>query len=250
MPILQRNACSKALHRLIGCDLVDMMCLLLKSNDAEMLAKTRQYSLLQYMLQHGYKSLPHRPSVIIALRNGYYIDNPTMWLDYIDLLEHFGLDTHNAHYVCPALLTDAHDKLVVRRRIERERQWAEERRRDLAAAEQSYARRRSRYFALTISDEAIDCRVLRDVEEFIAEGEAMHHCVFDNEYYSAKKHPNALILSARDKSGNRLETVEVNLKTMQVVQSRGVCNGTTAMHDRIINLVSSNMPLIQKAKQV
>ena len=45
--------------------------------------------------------------------------------------------------------------------------------------------------------------------------------------------------------GKRIETIEVSLKTLQVVQSRGVCNANTEYHDRIINLVNSNINLIR-----
>ncbi|MBR5476674.1 MAG: PcfJ domain-containing protein [Bacteroidaceae bacterium] len=73
-------------------------------------------------------------------------------------------------------------------------------------------------------------------------GKAMHHCVFANEYHKKK---DSLILSARDRQGNRIETVEVNTKTFQVVQSRGIRNQNTAHHNEIINLVNQNMHLIQ-----
>ena len=44
----------------------------------------------------------------------------------------------------------------------------------------------------------------------------------------------------------RIETVEVDLKKLCVVQSRGVCNQNTEYHDRIIDLVNSNMNLIRQ----
>ena len=71
----------------------------------------------------------------------------------------------------------------------------------------------------------------------------MHHCVFENEYYKKK---DSLILSARV-NGERMETVEVSLKTFQVIQSRAVCNHTSAYHNRIIELVNRNMGLIRRA---
>ena len=46
----------------------------------------------------------------------------------------------------------------------------------------------------------------------------MHHCVFDNAYYLKE---NSLILSATIE-GRRIETIELNLDTLKVVQSRGV----------------------------
>ena len=56
----------------------------------------------------------------------------------------------------------------------------------------------------------------------------------------------SLILSAKDKAGNRIETIELSLKTFKVVQSRGVCNTNTPMHDEIIELVNKNINLIRK----
>ena len=70
----------------------------------------------------------------------------------------------------------------------------------------------------------------------------MHHCVYTSAYYSR---PDSLILTAQI-GGQHIETVEVSLKTIQVVQSRGVCNKPTEYHDRIINLVERNMDLIRR----
>lgn len=68
----------------------------------------------------------------------------------------------------------------------------------------------------------------------------MHHCV--GTYY---KRADSLILSATI-DGKRIETIEVSLKTLQVIQSRGVCNANTEYHDRIINLVNNNINLIRQ----
>lgn len=46
--------------------------------------------------------------------------------------------------------------------------------------------------------------------------------------------------------GQRIETVEVSLSQLKVIQSRGVCNKQTEYHDKIVQLVNDNMPLIQK----
>ena len=67
-------------------------------------------------------------------------------------------------------------------------------------------------------------------------------CVFSNSYYLKE---NSLILSATIE-GKRIETIEVSLKTLKVVQSRGVCNKNTEYHEQIINLVNQNMGMIQK----
>ena len=56
---------------------------------------------------------------------------------------------------------------------------------------------------------------------------------------------NSLILSATI-DGRRIETVEVSLKTFEVVQCRGLCNENTEYHERIIDLVNRNAHQIRK----
>ena len=76
------------------------------------------------------------------------------------------------------------------------------------------------------------------------EGRLMHHCV--GGYHNKV---DSLILSATI-DGKRIETIEVSLKTLKVVQSRGVCNSNTEYHDRIIRLVEDNAGLIQQRMNV
>ena len=86
----------------------------------------------------------------------------------------------------------------------------------------------------------IRIKVIESVEEMIEEGRMMHHCV--GSYHNRE---NSLILSATI-DGRRIETIEVSLKTLEVVQCRGLCNENTEYHDRIVNLVNSNVNLIRQ----
>ena len=47
-------------------------------------------------------------------------------------------------------------------------------------------------------------------------------------------------------NGKRVETIEVDLKRYELVQSRGVCNQNSKHHDEIVNLVNKNMNVIRK----
>ena len=85
-------------------------------------------------------------------------------------------------------------------------------------------------------------KVLESVEEFIEEGDVQHICVGTAMYYGKK---DSLILSARI-NGTIIETVEVDLKTLKVVQCHGKYNQDTEYHDRIIDLVNSNAKLIRE----
>jgi len=92
------------------------------------------------------------------------------------------------------------------------------------------------------SDGKITVRVLESIEDFLQEGKAMKHCVFSNKYYLK---PDSLILSAF-KDDIKLETVELSLKSLQVIQCRGKYNENTKYHDQILELVNKNIPLIRK----
>jgi hypothetical protein len=85
--------------------------------------------------------------------------------------------------------------------------------------------------------------VIRSIADMALEGKYMNHCVYKNEYYKKK---NSLILSARDMSGNRLETVEISLRNWCVIQSRGISNNPTQYHDEIVRLVNENMYQFKK----
>ena len=98
-----------------------------------------------------------------------------------------------------------------------------------------------RFFGIDLTDGKIHVRVLESIEQFRQEGEAMHHCVFTNEYY---RRDDSLILSAT-MDGKRLETVEVSLSRLKVAQSRGVCNEDSPYHKQIIKLVQHNIHLIE-----
>ena len=96
---------------------------------------------------------------------------------------------------------------------------------------------------MKITDGNIVICPLESITQFYQEGKAMHHCVYKLGYYNR---PDRLILSAKDTGGKRIETIEVNLKTLNIVQSRAVCNGVSEFHDQIVKLVKKNMNLIRQ----
>ena len=95
---------------------------------------------------------------------------------------------------------------------------------------------------MLFGDELIQINVLQSVVDFLNEGIEMHHCVYTNKYYLK---PESLILSAHIQD-KRIETVEINLNTLKIVQSRAACNGVSEYHDRIIQLVRKNINLIRQ----
>ena len=244
---LRRNGWSTVAMKRCRIDPVTLMKVLLTDNTAEWLVKVRQYDMLTYLVKYGdIKAMSQRhlsltPAIRICTRNGYYIKDATMYVDYIDLLDYFGKDVHNAYYVCPAELKAEHDRLMQKKQRIEAKKKMEQRIREAARYEKSYRKHRGLWFGICFGNDDIVVKVIQSVEEMAEEGMAMHHCVFENEYWNVKKHPHSLILSARDRQGNRLETVEVSMKTWSIVQSRGMQNNPSSRHDEIVELVRQNM---------
>ena len=215
---------------------------LLADNDAEMLLKTGQLSLFKIRMSENREIFI--PSIKICNRNGYIVEDASLWLDYMDALRYMNLDLRNAHYICPDNLAEAHDKAMKKKkrmeaRIERERRIKE-----AAKREEQYKKDKGRFFGICFGDGTISVSVISSVAEMAEEGEMMHHCVYTMGYYKKK---NSLILSAKSIDGERLETIEVDLRTFKIAQARAVCNGMSEKHKEIIDLVNENMNLIRQA---
>ena len=237
IPELKRNGFKGEYHNILP---YDLFTAILSDSRAETLLKAGQYAMLRHYIRSPFDMRQYWASVKICIRNGYTISDGSMWCDTIDLMRHFGKDTNSPKYVCPADLKAEHDKLVIKRNRQRERERTEEQRRKAIEDEKNYLKAKGMFFGLVFSDNLILVKVIESVEEMITEGRLMHHCV--GGYHNRK---DSLILSATI-DGKRIETVEVSLKTFEVVQSRGVCNGNTEYHERIIALVNDNINLIRQ----
>ena len=252
LPILRRNGWSNKMFKMrTSC--VKLWYGLLNDPVIEGLAKTGQYGVIDYWFGTGG---PRRDKsqwvqmVRICNRHHYIVKDASMWFDYLDLLDYFHKDTHNPHFICPKDLKHEHDRLMDKKtRIEK----AEQLKRQIAQAkkyERQYKKHYGMFFGICFGNGNIVVTVIGSVKEMAEEGTMMHHCVYANGYYDHKRHPDSLILSAKDKDGHRLETVEVSTKTWKVVQSRGLQNHPTQAHADIIKLVEQNMNIIRRAKAV
>ena len=124
----------------------------------------------------------------------------------------------------------------------REREEIEQKQKKAMEDEKRFRELKSKFFGIAFTDGTIQVHVLESVQEHLEEGVSMHHCVFSNAYYLKE---DSLILSATIE-GKRIETIEVSLQTLEVVQSRGVCNKNTEYHEQIVNLVNANRGLISR----
>lgn len=228
-------------HNLEGLTFLNAIKLLPESPMAETLLKAKQYSLLGHLNNNYSSTYRYWPSIKICLRNKYFVKDARYYIDYLELLDHFGKDLRNAHYVCPKNLKKEHDFLVAKRKRQRDKEQAASRREKLLKDEKVFEKLKKAMFAgIVFSDGTIKVKVLESVKEYIEEGDALHHCVSS---YALKE--DSIVLSARIR-GKRIETVEVSLKQLKVVQCRGLQNKNTEYHDRIISLVNKNMHLIKE----
>ena len=221
----------------------------------ETLLKSGEIEDMKYFILNTHNAEMLWASYLIARRHHYKINNLKLWCDYLQMLNNLGHDIRNPKNICPADFIDAHDRAMrrieakrMKERTENERRWEAERRdreqRKLLEEKQredDFKAMKSKFFGLVISDNEITVKVLESIEEYYEEGKAQNICVFGAGYYTKAE---SLVLSAR--IGDRIiETVEVDLQTLRVVQCHGKGNLNTPYHDRIVDLVNSNAQLIK-----
>lgn len=218
---------------------------LLTNHKAETLMKANEIELLRYLCARPTCKADietYWNTIKIANRNGYKVKDSQMWMDYIKMLERCGKDIQSPKYICPFNLQEAHDRYTRKVHILEDKKKRAEDIRKAQEREASFKEQKEKFFGIRINDGEIEVKVLESVEEYRREAESQHICLFSAEY---DKRENSLIFSARI-NGRIIETIEVDLKTLRVVQSRGVCNQNTEYHDRIVSLINANTHLIKE----
>lgn len=244
---LKRNGLKQSLH---DCNPQSIIRALLNNNQCETLWKAKRFDLVQYGLKTRFGSFnTYWNSIKIALRNHYKIKDVSMWFDLLRCLEYFGKDLRNAKYVCPPDLQAAHDYWAKKRadreereRFERERQASIEKLKREKEQVENFNKFIQKFLNLILVDNEISVKPLLTIDEFIEEGAKMKHCVFGMGYYGKK---DTLILHAL-RDNESIATIELNLKTMQIIQCRGKCNQVPEHNERIQALINSNIGKIAK----
>ena len=224
---------------------VTMFQELLTNPKAETLMKANEIELLRYLCARPtYKAdiETYWNTIKIANRNGYKVKDSQMWMDYIKMLERCGKDIQSPRYICPANLQEEHDRYMRKVHILEDKKKRAEDIRKAQEREASFKEQKEKFFGIRINDGEIEVKVLESVEEYRQEAESQHICLFSAAY---DQREDSLIFSARI-NGRIIETIEVDLKTLRVVQSRGVCNQNTEYHDRIVSLINANTHLIKE----
>lgn len=226
---------------------------------AENLYKTGD-KLFGYLLWNSYPKQLCR-AITLAKRHGFMFNEETtpLWFDMVRAIIYCKKDWHNPVFIAPDDLQATHDKFIqmMSRRQDKERERRRRRREELhieretaevkkqleddTTKNEAYIKRRKRFYDMVLTDGLIECRVLRDIKAFEEEGIAMAHCVFRCKYYDK---PYSLILSARI-GDQRVETIEVDLTNYTIKQCYGKHDQFTMYHDRIKELVTSQMDTIK-----
>lgn len=207
--------------------------------------KANEIELLRYLCSSDQRAEDIKRywnTIKIANRNGYKVKDSVMWVDYIKMLERCGRDIQSPKYICPANLQEEHDRYVKKLQAIQDKAKRAEDIRKAQEREASFKEQKEKFFGIRINDGEIEVKVLESVEEYRQEAESQHICLFSEAY---DQRDDSLIFSARI-DGRIIETIEVDLKTLKVVQSRGVCNQNTEYHDRIIRLINANTHLIKE----
>lgn len=171
------------------------------------------------------------------MRHDYHPEDMTLWKDTITMARALGIDSLSPSVCMPADLRREHDrlndKLDKKRREQSKHLYAE--------SDAAYRRFYGSLLALRIDYDGLHVRPLQDHDEFYEEGKKMHHCV--ETYYDKRR---SLILSVRDDNGNRLATVEVNLRYRSVIQCRGLKNAEPPRFADILALIRRNKNLFTR----
>lgn len=210
----------------------------------ETLLKCKQYNLLNLFTNQRLTDR-YWSAVKICIRNKYMVKDAQMWVDYVDLLLHFNKDIHNAKYVCPTNLKKEHDRLVKKKRDIQRKRDAERKRQQAQEWETQFKALKGHLIGIVFQEDNLTIKTLDSVQEYLEEGDALHHCVFTNEYFLKKE---SICLSARMK-GEPVETIELSLKDMRIVQCHGNHNQPSKHHDKIIEAVNKNADIFRKLKR-
>lgn len=233
IPALIRNGFDGNFHEIRPLSLFSM---LLSIPQAETLMKEGNFEMLKYMANNPAEVKHFWASYIIAKRHGYEIPNIPTWFDYLRMLERFGRDTRSPKLIAPANLFDAHDEYVQKVNHQREKERREADRLKALADEEKFRKLKGCFIGLVFTDNEIEIKTLDSVDEYYEEGRTQHICVGSSQYYLKAE---SLVFSARIE-GKTVATVEIDLKTLKVIQCRAACNKESEYQQRIEKAIASH----------
>ena len=241
LPLLERNGYKGKLY---GFTPFDVVVGLLKNPMFETLWKAGRYDILENTRDMN-ELRAKWPSIRIVLRNNYHTSDWKLWFDTVSMMRWCDMDVTNRVYVCAKDIKAVHDE--AQRRIRRKEQLEEKKQleKKLVEADKMLAWLQ-RYAVVAFGDDMFNVSMLHTADEYWREGNEMHHCVWASEYYAKK---NCLILSVRNKSDERVATVELSLSSYTIQQCRAAFNKKPDNEQMIINLINNNIYRYKQLKQ-
>lgn len=216
---------------------------------AETLLKLKKTHLLAYYFHKNEGDIRRNWNQLkICFRHNYEIDDFSIYKDYVETLRNLRLDINNPKFICPENLHKAHNWAMEKWgkvKAKRDRVLVEEANIERQKIAQEMGIKKEAFGDFFIKDKTYLIKALRTENEFLEEGQQLKHCVHKNDYFLK---PDSLILSARI-GDQRIETIEVSLSRMQIMQARGWDNKPTEHHNDIIKLVQRNLDKIRKEVQ-
>ena len=220
---------------------------LLTNPKAETLMKADEIELLRYLCARPTSKADtdtYWNTIKVAMRNGYKVNDPQMWMDYIKMLERMGKDILSPKYVCPTDLKAAHDEYVVKVNRQREKERREEERQKAIEDKAQFEELKSRYFGLMMTDGEIEIHSIDSVDEYYEIGNRQSICCGSAKYFLKEK---TLTLTAY--IGNKqIATIEISLDDYHIIQCRAFANGICEYSDRIAGIIQANRQLIAERK--
>lgn len=239
---IKRNGfkgCCHAMHP------VTLFQQLLTNPKAETLMKSGDIEMLRYLCHHTQEVDRYWNSIKVAKRAGYIFKAPSMWFDYIKMLERMGRDLHSPSLVAPKDLKHAHDEYVGKVNRQRVKEQREANRRKAKADQAKFEELKGRFIGLTMTDGIIRLNTLDSVADYYNEGTKQHICVGSAGYYLKA---DTLVFTAT-MGGKTIATVEISLKDYSIVQCRAFANQVCEYTEQIAGIINANKKMIAERKR-
>ena len=120
--------------------------------------------------------------------------------------------------------------------IQREKERREADRKKAMEKEAKFKELKGRFIGLVFTDNEIEIKTLDSIDEYYMEGNTQHICVGSAQYYLKAE---SLVFSARI-DGRIVATIEIDLKTLKVIQCRAACNKDSEYRERIEKAIASH----------
>jgi len=213
---------------------------LLTNPKAETLMKSGDIEMVRHLCYHPADVDRYWNSIKIAKRAGFKFNAPSMWFDYIKMLDNMGRDLNSPSLIAPKDLKTVHDIYVekVNRQRAKERMLADRKRAEADKA--TFEELKGRYIGLSMTDGVINLHTLDSIAEYYEQGEREHICVGTARYYLKA---DTLVFTATMK-GKTIATVEISLNDFSILQCRAFANDVCKYTEQIAGIINANKKMI------